>query len=351
VGEETLLIRADASVDMGTGHVMRCIALAQAWQDAGGKVVFVMVEPLLSVRERLLSEGMEIVPGETQAGGHNDARCVAQLAKRLSASWIVVDGYHFDGDYQRDLKAAGLQVLFVDDDGSSDHYAADVVLNQNIHADESSYTNREPFTRLLLGLRYVLLRREFGRWRDWKREISTVGRKVLVTMGGTDPDHITTQALDVLRETGVEGMEALVVVGGGNPDLESLRRLAAQCRGSVRLLKDPTNMSDLMAWADLALIIGGGTLWELLAMGCPVLSYARNPIQAQIISRLDDEGMVRGLGYPQESNPTRTAAALTELANSQEQRARFSRLGRERIDAGGAQRILEVLISSGVKQP
>ena len=343
---ETLLIRADATVAMGTGHVMRCIALAQAWQDAGGKAVFAMAERLASVRERLLSERIEVVSLESRPGSHDDARGVAELAKRLSAAWVVVDGYHFAAGYQRDLKAEGLRVIAVDDDGSLEHYAADVVLNQNANAHESRYPSREPYTRLLLGFRYVLLRREFRGWRNWKREIPDVGRKILVTMGGTDPDNITAPAIEALRQVKIEGMEARVIVGGSNPHLESLERLSAQCRGSVHLLRDPSNVPDLMAWADLALIIAGGTLWELLFMGCSVLSYARNPVQSQIISHLNDEGIIQALGDPQECNPTRTAAELTDLANSQERRAHYSRLARERIDGGGAQRLVEVLASS-----
>jgi len=335
---------------MGTGHVMRCLALAQAWQDAGGKAVFAMVELLGAVRERLLSEGMEVVLVEGQSGSPDDARGLAELARRHAAVWVVVDGYHFSADYQRELKAAGLQVLFVDDDGRCEHYAADLVLNQNAHADESLYPNREPYTRLLLGLRYVLLRREFERWREWKREIPVLGRKILITMGGSDPDNITSRVIDALTQANAEGLEAIVVVGGGNPHLESLRRLAAQCGGFVRLLRDPSNMPDLMAWADLAVIAAGGTLWELLSLGCSVLSYARNPVQAQIISQLNDEGVVRGLGYPQDCSPARTAAALVELASSRERRARLSQLARARIDGHGAERVFELLVSPGVGQ-
>jgi UDP-2,4-diacetamido-2,4,6-trideoxy-beta-L-altropyranose hydrolase len=344
----TLLLRCDASVATGTGHAMRCLALAQAWQNAAGRAVFAMAQSTAAVEERLLSEKMEVVPVESQPGSRDDARGVAELASQLAAGWVVVDGYHFDADYQRELKAAGLQVLVIDDDGRSDHYAADLVLNQNAHADESLYSNREPYTRLLLGSRYVLLRREFERWREWKREIPVTGRKFLVTMGGSDPDDLTSRAIEALMQAGVEGLEAIVVVGGSNPHLESLQRLAAQCGESVRLLSDPSNLPDLMAWADLALIAGGGTLWELLFMGCSVLSYARNPVQAQIISQLSGEGIVRGLGYPPECSQTQTAAALVELANSQERRARFSQLGRERIDGHGAERVLELLVTRGV---
>jgi UDP-2,4-diacetamido-2,4,6-trideoxy-beta-L-altropyranose hydrolase len=327
---------------------MRCLALAQAWQAAGGKVVFGMVDPLPSVRERLFSEGMEIVPMESRVGSIEDNRHTVELTQRYNAVWVVVDGYRFGTAYQTDLKAAGAQVLFVDDDGSSEHYAADVVLNQNANADESAYKSREPYTRLLLGSRYVLLRREFWGWQKWKREIPPVGRKVLITMGGTDPDNITAHAIAALRETRIEGMEAVVVVGGSNPHLESLEPQAAECRGSVRLLRDPANMPDLMAWADLALVAAGGTLWELLCMGCSVLSYARNPVQAEIVSWLQNEGVVQGLFYPRESSQRSVAGALEELANSEKQRARFCRLARQRIDGGGAQRVFEVLVSSGV---
>jgi spore coat polysaccharide biosynthesis predicted glycosyltransferase SpsG len=242
-----------------------------------------------------------------------------------------------------------MKVLFIDDNGHAGKYSADLVLNPNVHANESLYSNREPYTRLLLGSRYVLLRREFERWRTWKREIPVNGRKILITMGGSDPDNLTYRAIRALMEARIEGLEAMVVVGGSNPHLESLQPLAAECGESIRLLRDPSNIPDLMAWADLAVVAGGGTLWELLFMGCPVLSYARNPVQAQIISQLSEEGIVGGLGYPQESSQA-GKTALVELAKSQEGRARCSQLGRERIDGHGAERAFELLASGGVGQ-
>ncbi len=84
-----------------------------------------------------------------------------ELAAAHRASWIVVDGYQFDIAYQRALKAAGLKVLVVDDGGRCGTYCADLVLDQNLDASEVAYSNREAYTRLLLGTRYVMLRREF----------------------------------------------------------------------------------------------------------------------------------------------------------------------------------------------
>jgi len=348
--EGTLLIRADANVAIGTGHVMRCLALAQAWEEGGGKAVFAMAELLPLVRERLASEGMEIVSVEEYPGSREDATTVGRMAHRLSADWIVVDGYHFDAGYQRELKASALHVLAVDDDGRCEHYWADVVLNQNIHAGENLYSSREPYTRLLLGLLYILLRREFGRWSEWKRQIPEVGRRVLITMGGSDPDNVTSLAIGAFLQANIPDKEAIVVLGGSSPQLGSVQALAAQSSGSVRLLEDSSNMPELMAWADMALIAGGGTLWELLSMGCPVLSYARNSVQQQINSKLESEGLIRGLGDPQHCGREQAAAALVVLANSQELRANYSRLGRERVDGRGAGRVCGVLVSAGVGQ-
>ena len=114
----------------------------------------------------------------------------------------MVDGYQFNADYQRALKAAGFRVLFLDDYGHATHYSADLVLNQNAYANEKMYAARESYTRLLLGTDYCLLRREFSSWRGWKREIAPIGTKILVTMGGSDPENFTTDVVEALCHLG-----------------------------------------------------------------------------------------------------------------------------------------------------
>ncbi|MGH9553067.1 MAG: PseG/SpsG family protein, partial [Terriglobales bacterium] len=192
----TLIIRADASIAMGTGHVMRCLALAQAWQDQsgheqGGQCVFAMAETTAGCEERLRTEKVAVAAVAAIPGTLQDAAQLAELALARNASWIVVDGYQFDVRYQSHLKAAGLKVLVVDDTGHAGAYVADLVLDQNAHATKDFYQRRESYSQLLLGPRYALLRREFKSWREWKREIAPIARKVLVTVGGTDPDNLT----------------------------------------------------------------------------------------------------------------------------------------------------------------
>ncbi|MGB3996558.1 MAG: UDP-2,4-diacetamido-2,4,6-trideoxy-beta-L-altropyranose hydrolase, partial [Acetomicrobium sp.] len=150
LGNGVLLVRVDSGINMGSGHVMRCLALAQAWQDGGGDVVFVLATESLNAEARLTAEGFEVVYINAKPGSAEDARLTTKLAHKFGASWVVVDGYHFGGDYQKIIKEAGLNLLFIDDYGHADYYPADIVLNQNIHADEDLYRNRASYTKLLL---------------------------------------------------------------------------------------------------------------------------------------------------------------------------------------------------------
>lgn len=328
---------------MGTGHVMRCLALAQAWQETGGRAVFAVADVLPSVRQRLLSEGTEVAPVEGRPGSRDDARCVAELANRHAAGWIVVDGYDFDAEYQRELKAAGLQVLFVDDNGHARHYAADLVLNQNAHADGSLYPNREPYTRLLLGPRYALLRREFQLWRQWKRVIPPVGRRILVSMGGSDPNNMTAAVIPALKSIKMEGLEVAVVAGGSNPHLDSLERAVLSTNGGFRLLKDVLNMPELMAWADIMLAAAGSICWEICAMALPALLVVTASNQRDVAEQLAALGAAQTLDSGTERIATASGPLLQRLLESQSRRQSLSSKARELVDMGGSARVVSVL--------
>ena len=337
-----LLIRADASVAIGTGHVMRCLALAQAWQDAGGEVAFVMAEPMPAIRERLVSEKMQIVPLEVAPGGSLDARWTGDLARRLGAVWIAVDGYHFGAEYQRELKSAGVRVLFVDDNGHSGSYAADLVLNQNVYADESLYEKREPQTRLLLGSRYAMLRREFQSWREWKRTLPAVGEKVLVSMGGSDPGNATLVAISVLRAIKVDEFEVLVIAGGSNPHLDSLERAVRESRGRFRLTKDVTDMAPLLAWADVMLAAAGSICWEICAMAVPSILVVTAPNQVLAARRLAELGAAVSLSGPEEI-ATGLSPLLKNLIESHGMRQELSLRAGRLVDMDGAARVVQAL--------
>ena len=332
---------------MGTGHVMRCLALAEAWQDTGGQVVFAIVASPSSVRERLLRESVEILEISGTPGTPKDAERTAALARQHSAAWVVVDGYQFGEDYQRALKSVGLEILFLDDYGQAGHYYADLVLNQNVSADKNAYQNREPYTQLLLGSRYCLLRREFIAWRKWRREISPVGHRVLVTMGGSDPENFTARAIEALNTIEDDNLEVTVVLGGSNEHSESLEHLTDGIRKKIIVHRNVSNMAELMARSDIAVSAAGTTCWELCFMGLPavVIDLAAN--QKPIAQGLERRGCVIHVGGGGEVSPGALAAQVQRLLRSQQIRQAMSLRCRELVDGGGARRVISELL--GIK--
>jgi UDP-2,4-diacetamido-2,4,6-trideoxy-beta-L-altropyranose hydrolase len=341
-----LFFRTDASLTMGTGHVMRCIALAQAAQDAGGRDAFALAESTAGIRAKLAEESCDVLPISAEAGSERDwGQCIS-LAREQRADWIVVDGYQFGDDYQRALKAAGFKVLFLDDYGHAAHYSADLVLNQNAQAKESLYAVREPYIRLLLGTEYCLLRREFSSWRGWKREIAPVGSKVLVTMGGSDPDNVTEVVIAALQH--LPHLEATVVVGGSNPHFDSLQRLASQGGQRFRLLRSVDNMPELMAWADVAVSGAGSTCWEMCLLQLPMLLIDLADNQKPIAGALDAMGAAIHLGASGNVSAGEVAERVRNLLAAGTDRASLSKRCGQLVDGRGAERVLGEL-SRGLK--
>lgn len=338
-----LLIRTDASTKIGTGHLMRCLALGQAWQDAGGRAVFLMAIGVPALESRLRSEGMEVVHLPVKPGSLEDAAQTADFAQKIGADWVVVDGYHFGADYQRVIKERGLHLLFIDDMGHAEHYYADLVLNQNIHAHEGLYRNREPYTRLLLGTRYVLLRREFLKWRGWKREIPEVARKVLVTMGGSDPYNVTLKVTQALQQVDVDGLEAIVVVGASNPHYQELQSIVQDSRFPIRLEPNVTNIPELMAWADVAIAAGGTTCWELAFMGVPSLVLVLAENQRPIAEGLARVGAVVSFGWFKHVSIADITSTLSHLLFDKKRRAQMIQCAQRLVGENGVLNILKEL--------
>jgi UDP-2,4-diacetamido-2,4,6-trideoxy-beta-L-altropyranose hydrolase len=338
-----LLIRADGGPEIGTGHIMRCVALAQAWQDAGGSCLFLAANLPASLRERLITEGMQTQDVRAEPGTLVDAEETLELARAIGAQWVVIDGYRFGAGFQRGLKEAGQYVLVIDDYGHCDHYYADLVLNQNVHAEESVYRRREPSTCLLLGTDYVLLRREFLKYRDRVCAIPSLGRNVLVTLGGADPENITERVVQALDLVQVDGLEAVVVVGGSNPHQEAVRTAVARSRIQIELLVNVTDMARLMACADAAVTAGGSSVWEFALLGVPALGIGRARQEMELLRGAAASGIVVELGFHLNVTPRVIAGRLARLLLDADERARLSEAARRVVDGLGPQRVLQAM--------
>lgn len=349
--KKEILIRADANTRIGSGHVMRCLALAQTWRGFGGKVTFLSTDKMDNLADRIESEGMELRHLATRTGSAEDAVETGVMADNLDASWVVVDGYQFDGAYQRRIKDQGIRLLCIDDYGHTDRYFADIILNQNIYAKDvcnKLYSHREPYTQLLLSTRYAMLRKEFYEYPDGDTGIGRVrrnARNVLVTLGGGDPENATERIIDAIRRIFLDGLEVIAVAGSENPHGDRLQKAIADMNGAS-LVRDATRMPELMAWADVAVAAGGSTCWELAYMGLPALVQVLFDNQADIAAGLDAAGVAINLSRFEDLTVERIAGSLTRLIRNADLRREMSRCGRALVDGMGSRRVVEAMLYS-----
>ncbi len=338
-----LLFRADAAVASGTGHVMRCLALAQIWQQGGGHAAFVMAQSTPSIRERLQAERISMIEIACDAGGPEDLRQTMNAARLHNAEWIVVDGYNFNASYLTGLQAAR-PVLFIDDNGEIDFYAAALVLNQNPHAFSEMYAKRAPRTRLLLGPRYALLRREFNSYRGWTRDVFLGGKRILLTVGGSDPKDLTPRLLSPLAELRLPELQIRVVVGGSARNRDVVVKIAARFAGRIEVMSNVSNMAELMEWADLAVTGAGTTCWEMCLLGLPAILFVVAENQRSVAEHLATIGAAINAGDAESLDVSSFGQVAGELLQDSERRQRMSRAGSGLVDGLGGERVRAALV-------
>ncbi len=336
-----LVIRADASPAIGTGHVMRCLALAQGWRAARGRVTFAMAESTPAIERRLVEGQCRLVRIMGAPGCSEDCHIMCALIATGKPSWIAIDGYAFDSKYRQAVQDAGVRCLVVDDNGGDEDFSPDLVLNQNLHAKESMYPQRGAHTRLLLGPRYALLREEFARYRDWSRRISEKAGRILITMGGSDPSNSTPRVLEALSK--LSELEVRVAIGGSAEHLAEVEEAAALFKSRVTLLRDVRNMAEQMAWADLAIAGAGTTCWEMCLLGLPTMLIVVAENQKPIADGLASSGAAVNLGWPAKIDFRTLADKVEELVISPDQRCAMSQKARELVDGYGKERVLDAM--------
>ncbi len=338
-----LLVRADASAQIGSGHIMRCLALAQAWKEYGGRAIFLMAPGVPTLASRVCSEGFEVELLQAEPGSLGDAAETGSLARRQDPAWLALDGYHFSAAYCRALRPELANLLLFDDLGDADYACADLVLNQNAYARPEMYNGRPSNGRLLIGSRFTLLRREFWSWRGQAREVASKVSNVLVTFGGGDSENVTAKVLRALSL--VPSWNVRVMVGSSNPHHNELRLLAASLQQSIDLRSESTRMADEMAWADLAISAGGSTTWELAFMGVPAALLVQTANQCGTADYVHRHGVAINLGWHYQISPTGIAQALCQLGENRASRQSMSARGRDLLDGYGGQRVVEAMTS------
>ena len=309
---------------------MRCLALAEAWQRAGGRVRLISAAIPGPIRQRYEELGVTVEPAT--------GRGAPEMAADADA--VVLDGQHIPDSDLDDLAATGVPLVVVDDHGWRPRYRCTMILNQNAYASPALYEGKTSAC-LCLGPRWCLLRPEFA---DPAPRVAAPGiARILILMGGADPTGRSAMALEsaarAVRQLGGD-IEIVLVVGAANPAVRDLVELAAGLPVRASVLHDVRNMAPVMASADLAISAAGSTIWELAALGTPMILGSQNRGERGTASALAVEGAAIDLGPLDELDPDRLTRAIVGIAGDAEARRRMSEAGQRLVDGAGAGRMV-----------
>ena len=339
----TVVFRADASPAIGGGHVMRCLSLADALAEADWSCGF-------AVR----SGTLETVPAlarsrhQTRLLAHDDAGEPAELARRWpdGADWLIVDHYRRDAAFEQACRPWAKRVMAFDDLADRGH-DCDLLLDQSLGRDERDYAGLAPaHCRLLLGPRYALLRPAFAALRDaaLARRADDGGiRRILVSLGATDPNNVTAVVLEGIGRSAVEA-EVDVVMGAAALHLAAVRAVAGRLPQTVRLHVDAPDMAELMVQSDLAVGAAGTTSWERCCLGLPSLLVVLADNQRAIADALVRAEAAARIGADRAGLAAADVAAdVGAIAGDPARRRRIAMAAAKIVDGRGVQRVRGVL--------
>ena len=366
-----VVIRADANSKIGMGHVMRCLSVADALLKRGEEVLFVTADdtpvPLLTKKgipyrvlhtdyadmEAELPELWEVLRELPQGAESPDAT----LAQKNTS--ILVDSYYVTEKYLAALKKR-ITTIYMDDIYAFS-YPVDMLINYNIYGEEMGYEKDAAFadTKLLLGANYVPLREEFSAGAGYvqSRKALSLGAAnvtpaeeggILITTGGSDSFNLAGQLLmEAMKYDALKEKEYHVVSGSLNPHIGELQALA-QKHENIHIHCNVTNMAELMAESEVALSAGGSTLYELCAVGVPVIAFSFAENQERLVQTFVKRGIAQyGGNYRTDGNKMiqNTIAGLETLLEDKNLRTEYRKKARTLVDGKGAERIAEAIIS------
>lgn len=332
----SVVFRADASLQIGTGHVMRCLTLADVLNQAGMKCSFIC-RPLAGnliefIRQRhyhvdVLEKGQEAVdtfPAHAywlEASREEDAVACRSLVMQHKPDWLVVDHYGLEALWEETvLSGCPESRLLVLDDLADRPHIADILLDQNLGRVGEDYQELLPASaKMLIGSEYALLRPEFCDWRaiSLERRKHPKAKNILITMGGVDKDNAAERVLNVLANCSLSNDSVInVVMGTHAPWLDKVRVRADSMPWKTNVVTNVNNMAERMAWADIAIGAAGSTSWERCCLGLPTLMLVLAENQYQVAKPLSEAGAAYFIGEPDQLDilPTSWAEITSEMS-------------------------------------
>ncbi|MEI8155480.1 MAG: UDP-2,4-diacetamido-2,4,6-trideoxy-beta-L-altropyranose hydrolase [Burkholderiales bacterium] len=329
--------RTDAALEIGTGHVMRCLTLADALKAAGAKCRFICREHPGHMLNLIRQRGHEAIglPQGTSNGlpvsndheadlvhaawlGANwqtDASQTMAVLRDVTTDWLIIDHYALDARWELALKPHYRKLMVIDDLADREH-VCHVLLDQNlVEAMAQRYVGKVPsHCTNLIGPKYALLRPEFNALRPaslTRRRIPVLAR-LLIFMGGSDPTNETAKVIAGVQLSKRQWVHIDVVVGQAFAALQSLQEVLDTVPGAT-LQVQASDMAQIMAAADLAVTAGGSVTWEKCALGLPSLVVVLGDNQRPIAKMMHQIGAQRTLGVASDITPACYAETLDAI--------------------------------------
>ena len=310
-----IVFRTDASITIGTGHVMRCLTLADAFKDGEARCHFICRDHQGNLAGLIKEKGYSctLLPLPTGfsksrnsqelahaewlgASQEDDAESCKSIIRDLQPSWVIVDHYGINETWEGPIAELGPRIFVIDDLADRDHNC-DVLLDQTLGRTVKDYESLvPPRAEVLCGAKYALLRPEFAEWRQFSLKSRKNGelKRIFVNLGGVDKDNLTSSVLAGLEATQLaSSVSVIVVLGAQCPNIQSVKETAASSRFSTEVIVAARNMAELMASADLAVGAAGATSWERCCLGLPTLMLVVANNQQSIAANLAGIGAVK----------------------------------------------------------
>lgn len=356
-----VVFRVDASLQIGTGHVMRCLTLADALMERGAECHFVCREHRGNLLELIQQRGHiahafplleidrpradESLGHAACLGGHwrEDATHTAEVLNLLTPDWLIVDHYALDVQWESVLRGHCRQIMVIDDLADRRH-DCDLLLDQTLGRSSKEYERLVPDRCLrLIGVEFALLRPEFVRLREYsvrRREAGALER-LLIMMGGVDAPNATTRVLKALNSSSIPfASQISVVMGQQAPWVESVKRQASTMRCVTEVRSNPPDLVQLMADSDIAIGAAGSASWERCCLGLPTLVVILAENQRPNAMALSQMGAAYLLG-DLASIDSAIERAMRHIASKQI--AEMSRIASGIVDGRGAARVCQYL--------
>lgn len=347
----TFAFRVDSSTQIGTGHLVRCLTLANKLRSCGEESIFLCHRLEGDLTTQVERAGFEVMILDLETNWHDtsesrDAIESLQLIRKRSANRVILDHYGLSVGWE-ELITPHVKSLMVIDDSTNRRHQCDLLLNQNLVPPSAGLFSASSHgaTRALVGPKFALLQPEYAMFRSTRPMKKSAIERILVFMGGSDPENVTGLVLRSLANMGLVDTAIDVVIGAANPHREQILSLFSDSH-SISFHTNLSSLAPLLAISDLAIGAGGASGWERMCLGVPsiVVDIAEN--QRGICLELAQAGLIEHIGSSDLISPFEIERAVEKLISQEALRRHYSLQGQITVDGLGVNRVLETLLPS-----